>query len=239
MPCAPTCWRATPSSPKRSITTEMTSCPAIVTAVRPLTPSVRTASRATVTYTAPSSPPTSAHQGARPTCPRPPSPPPRQTAASSTRAAVPTRNEKVAAWTLPTAFPRRELIGACMPTTQPAPMPTSTAKVRLTARAPPRSLGLQPVLPDTGVDGQRRVAVPHAAHLELDQLARGLCLLRWPLEQQLVVDRENQARVRALPLERGVAANHRQLDDVRGGALDDRVHGQALAQRAQLIVAGA
>ena len=40
---------ATPSSPKRSIATEIASWPVITTAVRPLAPSVRTATSATVT----------------------------------------------------------------------------------------------------------------------------------------------------------------------------------------------
>ena len=40
---------ATPSRPKRSITTAIASWPEITTAVRPLAPSVRTAISATVT----------------------------------------------------------------------------------------------------------------------------------------------------------------------------------------------
>lgn len=59
----PTCCLATPSRPKRSTATEIASWPVITTAVSPLAPSVRTATSATDTYTAPSSPPTSAHQG--------------------------------------------------------------------------------------------------------------------------------------------------------------------------------
>src|SRR6516165_10161074 len=190
---APICCLATPSSPRRSITTEIVSWPAITTAVRPLTPSVRTASSATNTYTAPNRPPIKAHHGTRPMCPRLASPP-RRTTAISTSAAVPTRKEKVAACTPPTVLPKRELTGACMPTRQPAPTPSSTARPRLTRAAPSRSLRLQPVLADADVDGQRRIAIPHAAHLARDQLTRGVGLRRRPLEQQLVVDREDQAR---------------------------------------------
>src|SRR5439155_12870913 len=107
-----------------------------------------------------------------------------------------------AAWIVPTDLPRRELIGACMPTRQPAPTPNSTASARLTAGAPARSLRLEPVLPDADVHRQWRVAIPHAAHLPLDQLPRGLCLLGWALEQQLVVDRKDQPGAHALPRER-------------------------------------
>ncbi len=39
-------------------------------------------------------------------------------------------------------------------------------------RQPRGSLGLQPVLPDADVDRQRRLALPHADHLALDQLGR-------------------------------------------------------------------
>ena len=46
MRCAPTCCLATPSRPKRSIATEIASWPVITTAVRPLAPSVLTASSA-------------------------------------------------------------------------------------------------------------------------------------------------------------------------------------------------
>src|SRR5205807_9135101 len=92
---------ATPSSPKRSITTDIASWPVMTTAVRPLAPSVLTASSATNTYTAPSSPPTSAHHGTLPTLPSEPRPP-RRTKLIATSAAVPTRNENVAACTPPT-----------------------------------------------------------------------------------------------------------------------------------------
>src|SRR5271170_5187862 len=112
--------------------------------------------------------------------PRPPTPP-RAISRIRTSAIVPTRKETVAASIEPTVLPRRELIGACMPTRQPAPTPNRTARPRLIARRP-RSLGLQPVLADTDVDGQRRIVLPHAAHLALDQLARGVRFRRWPFE---------------------------------------------------------
>ena len=58
-------------------------------------------------------------------------------------------------------------------------------------------------------------------------------------EQQLVVDREDQARLQLGRGERPLAADHRELDDVRRGALDHGVDRQALAERAHLVVAGA
>src|SRR5262249_24268532 len=164
------------------------------TPVQPPPPSGRSPSSATTTYPPPNRPPIKAHHGTRPMCPRLPSPP-RRTTAISMSAAVPTRKEKVAACTPPTVLPRRELTGACMPTRQPAPTPSSTARPRLTRAGSSRSLRLQPVLADADVDRQRRIAIPHAAHLARDQLTRGVGLGRRPLEQQLVVDREDQARV--------------------------------------------
>src|SRR5437016_189308 len=101
--------------------------------------------------------------------------PPCQREATSSRATVPTMNEKVAAWAVPMWRPSRELIGACMPTRQPAVTPRKTARPRLmAAQAPPRSLGLQPVGAHAHVDRHRRVVLPDGAHLALDQLARRL-----------------------------------------------------------------
>jgi len=80
-------------------------------------------------------------------------------------------------------------------------------------------------LTDADVHRQRRVAIPHAAHLTLDQRTGGVRLLGGALEQQLVVDREYRPRPQSLSRQRGVAADHRELDDVGGGPLDDRVHG--------------
>src|SRR3712207_9568186 len=62
-------------------------------------------------------------------------------------------------------------------------------------------------------------------------------LFRSALEQQLVVDLEDRARLQAGVAQGVVAADHRHLDDVRGGALDDRVDRQALAELARLPVA--
>ena len=65
-------------------------------------------------------------------------------------------------------------------------------------------------------------------------------LLGRALEQQLVVDREDHA-ASSWPLSASARwhADHRQLHDVGGGALDDGVDGQALAERAHLVVARA
>src|ERR1700730_15943478 len=91
-------------------------------------------------------------------CPNCPSPP-RQKLASTSSAAVPTRNETAAACAVPTVLPRRELIGACIPTRQPAPTPSTTARARLISVGT-RSLRLQPVGADADVHRQRRVGGP-------------------------------------------------------------------------------
>src|SRR5947209_6917099 len=103
--------------------------------------------------------------------------------------------------------------------------------------APACSLRLQPRMPYADVDRERRVAIPHAAHLSLDQLARPLHLRRGALEQQLVVDREDQPGGEPVAHERVLAADHGELDDVGSGALDDGVDGQAFAERPHLVVA--
>src|SRR2546423_226059 len=56
---------------------------------------------------------------------------------------------------------------------------------------------------------------------------------------QLVVDLQDHAGLQAVGGERVVGTDHRDLDDVRGRALDDRVDGQALAELARLPVARA
>src|SRR5271165_6289457 len=138
-------------------------------------------------------PPMSAHHGALPAFVMPVSPP-LESDATRISTSVPIRNDTVAACRLPTWRPRRALTGACRPTKQPAAAASSTASPRLMRLPPVSSLGLQPVLPDAHVDGQRRVVLPHSDHLPLDQLGRRRRLLGGAFEQELVVDREDQAR---------------------------------------------
>src|SRR6202043_3059361 len=79
--------------------------------------------------------------------------------------------------------------------------------------------------------------LPRADHLCLDHRAQAIDLLQRTLEQQFVVDLQDQPRA-----ESGggsMTADHRDLDDVGGGALDHRVDGQTLAERVLLAVARA
>src|SRR5260370_1281551 len=57
-------------------------------------------------------------------------------------------------------------------------------------------------------------------------------------EQELVVDGQDELGAQALGRQGRVTADHGQLDDVGGRALNHGVHGQALTQRADLPVAG-
>src|ERR1700694_413677 len=52
------------------------------------------------------------------------------------------------------------------------------------------------------------------------------------------MNREDQPRLQLSHPEGVLAADHRELDDVGGGTLDDGVHSEALAERAHLVVAG-
>ena len=72
-----------------------------------------------------------------------------------------------------------------------------------------------------------------------DQLGRVVHLLRRALEEELVVDLEDQAGLHPGLAQRPLAAHHRDLDDVRRGALDHRVDREPLAEAARLGVAGA
>ena len=157
---------------------------------------------------------------------------------------MPTRNENVAAWAVPTVRPRRELIGACMPTRQPAATPSSTARPRLIARD--RSRRRLPLTSPPATCGRARRRPPsggwrsHTPHISRSISSRACSASSggpsnssssWIVSSSRVLQR----RVG----QRAVAADHRELDDVRGGALDDRVHREALAERARLVVARA
>src|SRR5271165_6855946 len=182
-------------------------------------------------------PPMSAHHGALPAFVMPVSPP-LESDATRISTSVPIRNDTVAACRLPTWRPRRALTGACRPTKQPAATASSTASPRLMRPSRSSSLGLQPVAPDADVDGQRRVVLPDSDHLLLDQLGGRSRVLGGALEQQLVVNREDQARP-LLGLRQGaMTAHHGELDDIGRGALDHRVDGQSFPERSHLVVAG-
>src|SRR5690349_12005989 len=69
-------------------------------------------------------------------------------------------------------------------------------------------LRLEPILADAGVDLERRVDVRRRDHLASDDLLRPLHLLGRTLEQQLVVDLQDAARLQAGGRERVRAAHH-------------------------------
>ena len=197
------CCLATPNRPKRSITTEIASWPAITTAVSPLAPSVRTAIER------------DGHvDGAeQATDERPPRHPARR--ARGCRARREERRQRQQRDRADEERERRRL---------DAPDALSQARVdrRLHAHqaaradaeqhrqprlmhapsAATRSLGLQPVAPDADVDGERRVAVPHPHISRSTARARRPASAGRPFEQQLVVDRQQQARLQPDSAER-------------------------------------
>ena len=71
----------------------------------------------------------------------------------------------------------------------------------------------------------------------LDQLAQVLHLVRRRFEDEFVVDLEQHRALESAAHELVVDADHRQLDEVRGGALQRRVHGGALGEAALVGVA--
>src|ERR1700722_4987784 len=146
--------------------------------------------------------------------------------------------------------PRRELTGACVPTSTPASAASATASVRVTSpptssgRHPHRlpacgSLRLQPIPTHAHVNHERRGVLPPTDHLLLDQHTCHINLGGGPFEKQLVVDREDLLGGEAGLVQSAMAAHHRELDDVGGGALNDRIDSQALAERSHPVVAGA
>src|SRR4051812_559004 len=138
-------------------------------------------------------PPAKYHQGTpfRPSRWAPP-----EATATTNSAAVPTMNEIVAAANVPTAPPSFELIGGCMATSIPAQAERRRAMPLVIARAawprrPPgagrrgrRSLRRQPVVAHARVHAQRRVQRVCLRHLADHDLARGVHLGQWRLEQQ-------------------------------------------------------
>ena len=93
--------------------------------------------------------------------------------------------------------------------------------------------------PDTFLEAARLLGVaPANASVYEDALAgvRSISSLAVDLsertfEQQLVVDLQDQAGVETACGDRAMTADHRDLDDVGGGALDHGVDGEALAER--------
>src|SRR5262245_3365931 len=131
------------------------------------------------------------------------------------RIKVPTTNEISAAGNVPVAFPRCELIGAwsaIMPPTRAVAIAARSVRSKL--------LRCQPVVADAHVHLQRRVEREGALHLLAHQCRGRLDLGLGPLEQKLVVDREDEPRAHSLLPKTLVGAHHRDLDDVGGGTLD-------------------
>src|SRR3954447_22243364 len=163
----------------------------MVAATTPPAPSVRTVTSEVATKTAPMKPPAKYHQGTpfRPSRWAPP-----EATATTNSAAVPTMNEIVAAANVPTAPPSLELIGGCMATSIPAAAERRRAIPLVIAREAGRvrpSLRRQPVVAHARVHAQRRVQRVCLRHLAHHDLARGIHLGQWRLEQQLVVDLEH------------------------------------------------
>src|SRR4051794_36421097 len=146
-----------------------------------------------------------------------PKPPP-ATTVIATSTASPIANETEAAAKVPIDLPSTELIGACIPTSPPATTVAVTASTVLSTL-----LRLKPVPADADVHAQRRIEVERSRHLPADYVAGALGLVLRSLEEQLVVDLEHQPGRETGLAERVAAADHRHLDDVRRGPLDDHV----------------
>src|SRR4029450_10916854 len=99
--------------------------------------------------------------------------------------------------------------------------------------------GAAPVAAPPDVDRQRRVEFEGTAHLALDQLRGGIHLVRRALEEELVVNLQDEACLKIRIRECLLAADHRDLDDVRRGSLDRHVDREALALAADLGATGA
>src|SRR5215469_18134187 len=89
-----------------------------------------------------------------------------------------------------------------------------------------------------GAEGhlQRHAELERAAHARGHQRAQVVQLTVRYLEDQLVVDLQQHPRARALLPQRPVHVQHRDLDDVCGGALDRRVESHALGHLPALPV---
>src|SRR3954453_11930782 len=157
-----------------------------------------------------------------------PKPPPAVTVIA-TSTASPMAKETDAAAKVPIDFPSTELIGACIPTRPPATTVAVTARTVLSTL-----FRLKPVPPDSDVHAQRRIEVERSRHLAADYVAGALGLVLGSLEEELVVNLEDELGRQARLAQRVAAAGHRDLDDVRRRALDDHVHGEALAQHPRL-----
>src|SRR5262245_10847931 len=96
---------------------------------------------------------------------------------------------------------------------------------------------LVPVGPEAPIDAQRHAELCRSFHDANDIVPDGARTLLGHLDDELVVDLHDEPRTRLLGREPCGDADHRALDDVRGGSLHRRIDRAALGILAQLIVA--
>src|SRR5688500_17123785 len=100
-------------------------------------------------------------------------------------------------------------------------------------------LDREPVGPDARVHLERRVEIEGGAHLTDRDLLGALHLPRGPFEEELIVDLEDEPRFESFARKRAMATHHGELDDVRGGSLNDGVDRKPLSKPAALALIGA
>ena len=88
-----------------------------------------------------------------------------------------------------------------------------------------------------GVDDQGHRELHRVLHALADQGGDRVDLVFRDLEDEFVVDLEEHLRARRLGRKAPMEVEHRELDQVRGGALDDGVDRHALAERLFVRVA--
>src|SRR6185312_2597711 len=96
---------------------------------------------------------------------------------------------------------------------------------------------IQPVVTDADIHDQRNGELGGVLHLVTNELAQCRDLVGRSLEYELVVHLENHDRARAAGAKRVVDAYHRDLDEIRSGALNGRVGGCTLTELAHAEVA--
>src|ERR1041385_504047 len=95
---------------------------------------------------------------------------------------------------------------------------------------------IQPVVPHAHIHDQRDLERRGALHVALDQHGHRLDLGPGRLEDELVVDLQQQPARQPLLPERPVEAHHRDLDEIRRGALERGILRLSLAECAQVEV---
>src|SRR2546425_527703 len=116
---------------------------------------------------------------------------------------------------------RRPIIGHRRPILQEACLP----------------LGIDPIPAHAGTYDQRNAQPAGGFHMAFYKLARDRLLRFRDLEHQLVMDLEHHPSAEVSLAERPVDANHRDLDEVGGGALERGIGRRALAEGADVEVA--